>query len=740
MIRLENISKFYSSNETVALGLRKINLEFNIGEFVAITGESGSGKSTMLNVLSGLDTYEDGEMFISDQATSHFSEQDWENYRNKYISFIFQKYNIIESYTVFQNIEAALIIKGVNQSDRKSKTLEIINKVGLESKTHQKTSTLSGGEIQRTVIARALAKDSKIIVCDEPTGNLDKGTADTIMKLLHEVSKDRLVIVVTHNYELVSKYTTRKIRLFDGEVEEDKVTKKVERNHVSDTKYKHHKLMFKEYMKLTFYNLFAAPKRTVFMLFVFFFISFVFLLTLGARLNQNAIDSFQGYGTFEEATNSRVIVTKRDYTSFTPEELTKLRNLDLVEGVIDYDIVLDMRLLSAEFNNIYNIYDYNEFVVNSVLSIDESELLEGRLPENDNEIIVGPLYEVDIDSEIEMTFRHNDISSGDEGGMQIVETFTIVGKYKSIFPETVRSNAYFTTGKLNQLGKELLIEYTDFNIYPTDLDFVKEGRTEMYIILNNNLDLNEIIVSNDVFTENCRYYMDRSNCGSSDNADYFENTSFVVSGQNEYNQQRVEQSVSITYDDSSFGFQVNMDTLHQLVDENIYQPAVVIKDGFDSEEVVEAIEELGFKAFYPAGVEEDYNLIFIIITRLQFILNMFIVLLITYFISYYVLRNIMLSRNKDYLVFRSFGTTKATLNNIVKAEFSLMAIAGYLIALGTLVLNEINGLFIPKYLRYYEFSDYALLLLLLIVMVLLLVRRFNTKIFSNSVITNMNRN
>ncbi len=740
MIRLENVSKFYSSTESVALGLRKISLEFNIGEFVAITGESGSGKSTLLNVLSGLDSYEDGEMYIANQATSHFSDQEWENYRSEYISFIFQKYNIIEAYTVFQNIESALIIKGMTPKERKERTLEIIEEVGLQSKTHQKASTLSGGEIQRTVIARALAKDSKIIVCDEPTGNLDKGTADKIIKLLYELSKDRLVIVVTHNYEVVSKYTTRKIRLFDGEVAEDKVIKPIAPDFITDSNHKNHKLLLKEYMKLTFYNLFSAPKRTIFVLFVFFFISTVFLLTLGARLNQEALDPFQGYGTFENARNSRVIVTKRDYTSFSSEELTQLNNLDLVEGVLNYDVVQDMSLLSAVFNELYNIYEYNEYAVNSVLSIDESELLEGRLPESDNEIVIGPLYEVELGSVIEMVFRHNDISSGEEGGTTIVETFKVVGKYKSIFPEIARSNAYFTTSKLNQLGKELLIEYTNFNIYPTNLDFEKEGKTDMYIILNNNLELNEVIVSNDVYYENCFYYINHSNCGSKDNEDHFATTSFIVSGENEYNHNRIEVPVSITYDKLSFGFQINRETLEQLVDKSIYQPSVIIKDGYDSSEVVDSIEELGFKAFYPAGVEEEGNLIFIIITRLQFILNMIIVLLITYFISYYVLRNIMLSKNKDYLVFRSFGATKNTLNNIVRMEFATMAVLGYIIAVGVLLLNELSGSLIPKYLRFYEISDFILLLGILLLMVLLLVRRFNVKIFSNSVITNMNRN
>lgn len=739
MIKLENISKYYSSNDSVAMGLMRINLEFNMGEFVAITGESGSGKSTLLNVISGLDTYEEGEMYIEGEATRSFSKQDWENYRNQYISFVFQKYNIIDSFTVYQNIEAALIVRGLNIEERKSVILEIIRKVDLESKINQKASTLSGGEIQRTVIARALAKDSKIIVCDEPTGNLDRAAAYKIMELLNDISKERLVVVVTHNYDIVSNYCTRKIRLFDGEVAEDKHIEEPSKIKSHHSKYIKHSLKLNEYFKLTKYNLLAVPKKTLFMLFVFFFISFVFLLTLGARLNQESLDPFQGYGPFKEATNDRVIVTKRDYTGFTPSDLTQLSNLDNVEGIAKYDIVLDMRLLSAEFNEIHNVFDYNEYIINSVLSIDESELLEGRLPEKDNEILIGSLFDIELNSEIEMSFTRKYISGTEGEGTSISDTFIVVGKYKSIFPETIRSNAYFTTNKLNEIGQYLVSDYTDYNLYPTNLDFDKDEKTQMYIIINNDLALNEVIVSNDVYIENCFYYLDRSNCSSSDNSIYFQTTDFVLSGTSQYNRAEITIPVSVTYDSSSFGFQVSSATLDLVVDKEIYQPAVIIKDGFSSEEVMDSIEELGFKAFYPAGVEEEFSLIFITMTKLQFILNMLIVLIITYFIAYYVLRNIMVSKNKDYLVFRSFGTTKNTLNNIVKIEFSVLAIFGYLIAVSFMILNEFYGRIIPKYLRFYDWEDFIVLLAILIALVLLLVNRFNKKIFAKSVITSMNR-
>lgn len=225
MIELKKASKFYSNKDTVSTGFSRVDLMLDIGEFVAITGESGSGKSTLLNVISGLDTYEEGEMYVAGQDTSAFQVEDYEAYRKKYIGNIFQDFNLVNSYTVYQNIELVMLISGKRKNECKEKIEELIDLVGLSEFKNAKVSKLSGGQKQRVAIARALAKDAPIIVADEPTGNLDSKSADLVIKTLKKVSSSKLVIIVTHNYEQVEEYITRKITMHDGKIIEDRKLK-----------------------------------------------------------------------------------------------------------------------------------------------------------------------------------------------------------------------------------------------------------------------------------------------------------------------------------------------------------------------------------------------------------------------------------------------------------------------------------------------------------------------------------
>ena len=221
MIILKNISKFYNNNGNINSAINKINLELNLNEFVVITGESGSGKSTLLNIISCLDNYDEGEMYIFDEDISNYSKTDLEKYRKKYISNIFQNFNLINSYTVYENIELVYLLNGYKKNKIKDKVNNILNKINLMDYKNTKVSKLSGGQKQKVAIGRALAKETPIIVADEPTGNLDSKSGNEILQILHEISANKLVIVVTHNYDQIEKYATRKIKMSDGKIVEN---------------------------------------------------------------------------------------------------------------------------------------------------------------------------------------------------------------------------------------------------------------------------------------------------------------------------------------------------------------------------------------------------------------------------------------------------------------------------------------------------------------------------------------
>lgn len=227
MLELKNITKVYEigkkndKNYQRVDSLKGVNIEFRKSEFVSILGPSGCGKTTLLNIIGGLDKYTSGDLVINDTSTKEYNDSDWDNYRNHKVGFVFQSYNLIPHQTVLQNVELALTLSGVSKEERKKRATQVLEKVGLKDKLNVKPNQLSGGQMQRVAIARALVNDPEIILADEPTGALDSKTSVQIMELLKEISKDKLIVMVTHNPELAEKYSTRLVKLLDGKIISD---------------------------------------------------------------------------------------------------------------------------------------------------------------------------------------------------------------------------------------------------------------------------------------------------------------------------------------------------------------------------------------------------------------------------------------------------------------------------------------------------------------------------------------
>ena len=218
MIEIKNIVKNYITGDTTVNALKDVSLAFRENEFVSILGQSGCGKTTLLNILGGLDRYDSGDLLVNNISTKEFKDKDWDAYRNHYVGFVFQSYNLIMHLSVVENVELALTIAGLSRKERREKAIAALKQVGLESQINKKPNQLSGGQMQRVSIARAIVNNPEIILADEPTGALDSETSVQVMDILKEISKDHLVIMVTHNKELAEKYSTRIINLFDGEV------------------------------------------------------------------------------------------------------------------------------------------------------------------------------------------------------------------------------------------------------------------------------------------------------------------------------------------------------------------------------------------------------------------------------------------------------------------------------------------------------------------------------------------
>ena len=470
MLKLENVSKIYYTNGIVATGISKVNLELNIGEFVVITGESGSGKSTLLNVISGIDSYEEGEMYINGKETSHYTEKDFEEYRKKYIANIFQSFNLINSYTVYQNVELVLLLNGYKRRQIKKKVLDIIDKVGLTKFKNTKVSKLSGGQKQRVAIARAIVKDTPIIVADEPTGNLDTKSAYEIIELLKNVAKDKLVVIVTHNIEQVEKYATRIIKMHDGRMiqnteikninEDSKITQASGKNITIPNQY-----------RLGIRNTFNIFSKFILLFIVFTFMSVAFLAEYSAfKLVEHSTEESSGYSAnLRDISKERILINKQNREPFTEDDYSKIKQLSNIDYIVEDDISLDTEFILR--NDTLNTYGYIKDINNFKGNLDI-----GRMPENDDEIIlkankddytITQMLDETLNSEfsLQKSYREGDtIKTVKIVGIQYNENNTIYDRTFYVSNEVKKVVRSYVHNQYSDMKTLLNDKYVQYNI------------------------------------------------------------------------------------------------------------------------------------------------------------------------------------------------------------------------------------------------------------------------------------
>ena len=263
MLQLQHISKIYKTGNQEFHALKDISIRFRENEFVSILGQSGSGKTTLLNIIGGLDQYTSGDLLIQGKSTKQFKDRDWDSYRNHTIGFVFQSYNLIGHQTALSNVEIAMTLSGVSKAERKKRAIEALERVGLKDHLYKKPNQMSGGQMQRIAIARALVNNPKVVLADEPTGALDSETSVQIMELLKDIAKERLVIMVTHNPKLAQTYSTRIVQVLDGNILSDSNPyEPIEESKQGDIQFTKTKMSYLTALALSFNNLLTKKGRT----------------------------------------------------------------------------------------------------------------------------------------------------------------------------------------------------------------------------------------------------------------------------------------------------------------------------------------------------------------------------------------------------------------------------------------------------------------------------------------------
>lgn len=702
MLKLENITKIYEGKNFKQIALNDVTLAFRNNEFVSILGQSGSGKTTLLNIIGGLDKYTYGNLIIDGVSTRKYKERDWNNYRSKKVGFIFQSYNLINHQTVLSNVLLSLNIAGKPKKESIKLAKKVLKDVGLENYIKKKPKELSGGQMQRVAIARALVTNPDIILCDEPTGALDSQTSIQIMELLKEISKEKLVIMVTHNVTLANKYSDRVIALNDGVITYDTSPYEVENYSLKKIKNKRKTMNKFTSLSLSFNNLLTKKSRTLLTSFAgsigIIGIALVLSLSKGTQKYINKIEK----NTFSKYPIT-IMESYIDYQNMFDKEKESCKNgsicfiNDLTNNVVNDNKINSIskfsNILKQNYENINNYtldinYNYNidlniykdnkmiensslyfkEFLNNNSPLLKEYTLIYGKLPEKYNEIVIV----TDENGKLPLSLMKSLFINED---IDLSKTINIS------FEKIIDS-------------KFKLVSETSYYIYENDTwQYIKNNRDKINGILDKSINLKitgilklnkDAVISESGFigySKKLINYLNDEVNSSNIKKSILENKDINPLTNNLY----VE---NMTYEMLLDSISIN--------DKNPIKIDIYPKD-YKSKEKIESIikkyneENSNDKVYYTDYLKVFLNSIPSLIKMITYVLTAFIgVSLIVSSIMISIITYIsVLERIKEIGILRSLGASKKDIKNIFKAETIIIGTISGFIGVGvTILLNK----------------------------------------------------
>ncbi|MDD6277026.1 MAG: ATP-binding cassette domain-containing protein [Mycoplasma sp.] len=703
MLKLENITKIYEGKNFKQIALNDVTLAFRNNEFVSILGPSGSGKTTLLNIIGGLDKYTYGNLIIDGVSTRKYKERDWNNYRSKKVGFIFQSYNLINHQTVLSNVLLSLNIAGKPKKESIKLAKKVLKDVGLENYIKKKPKELSGGQMQRVAIARALVTNPDIILCDEPTGALDSQTSIQIMELLKKISKEKLVIMVTHNVTLANKYSDRVIALNDGVITYDTSPYEVENYSLKKIKNKRKTMNKFTSLSLSFNNLLTKKSRTLLTSFAgsigIIGIALVLSLSKGTQKYINKIEK----NTFSKYPIS-IMESYIDYQNMFDKEKESCKNgsicsiNDLTNNVVNDNKINSIskfsNILEQNYENINNYtldinYNYNidlniykdnkkiensslyfkEFFNNNSPLLKEYTLIYGKLPEKYNEIVIVT----------------------DENGKLPLSLM------KSLFLNEdidLSKNINISYEKIID-SKFKLVSETSYYMYENDTwQYIKNNQDKINDILDKSINLKitgilklnkDAIISESGFigySKKLINYLNDEVNSSNIKKSILENKDINPLTNNLY--------------DENMTYEMLLDSI-SINDKNPIKIDIYPKD-YKSKEKIESIikkyneENSNDKVYYTDHLKVFLNSITSLIKMITYVLTAFIgVSLIVSSIMISIITYIsVLERTKEIGILRSLGASKKDIKNIFKAETIIIGTISGFIGVGvTLLLNKV---------------------------------------------------